>query len=144
MGKGTNFRTEKCIDKYISLNAVSNSSELSESPEETSTRKSQAPQKIDGRLQSIVERLFEKCFKERKFDQAIGIAIETRRLDYVERGIEQAGQPGKGKKKQDGKDERLELMEYVLDVAMNIVQDIALRNEVRWIATGIGWILTSD
>ncbi|RPA80049.1 26S proteasome regulatory complex, non-ATPase subcomplex, Rpn2/Psmd1 subunit [Ascobolus immersus RN42] len=125
---------EKCIDKYISLNAASDSSELTESSEETSHRKSQlrnAPGKADPRLESIVERMIKKCFDLNDFKPAIGIAIEARRLDVVERGIEQAGQSsGKGKSKSTGKDERLELMEYVLEIAMNVVQDVELREKL--------------
>ena len=116
------------------MNAASDTSELTETSEETSNRKSQlsnGPGKVDSRLQSIVERMFEKCFEAQDFRPAIGIAIEARRLDVVERGIEQAGQSsGKGKSKSSGKDERLELMDYALEIAMNVVQDVDLREKV--------------
>lgn len=31
--------------------------------------------------------MFQRCFEDKKFKQAIGIAIETRRLDIVEKAI---------------------------------------------------------
>lgn len=45
------------------------------------------PEKIDERLEAVVERMFERCFTEGQFKQAIGIALETRRLDVVEKAI---------------------------------------------------------
>ncbi len=42
---------------------------------------------VDTRLEDIVNRMFQRCFEDKKFKQAIGIAIETRRLDIVEKAI---------------------------------------------------------
>jgi 26S proteasome regulatory subunit N2 len=42
---------------------------------------------VDQRLESIVNRMFQRFFEEKKFKQAIGIAIETRRLDMFEKAI---------------------------------------------------------
>jgi 26S proteasome regulatory subunit N2 len=42
---------------------------------------------IDPRLEDIVNRMFQRCFEDKKFKQAIGIAIETRRLDVFEKAI---------------------------------------------------------
>jgi len=42
---------------------------------------------VDSRLEDIVNRMFQRCFDDKKFKQAIGIAIETRRLDIVEKAI---------------------------------------------------------
>jgi 26S proteasome regulatory subunit N2 len=42
---------------------------------------------VDTRLEDIVNRMFQRCFDDKKFKQAIGIAIETRRLDIVEKAI---------------------------------------------------------
>lgn len=42
---------------------------------------------IDPRLADIVERMFERCFKDREYKQALGIAIESRRLDIVEQSL---------------------------------------------------------
>lgn len=85
-------------------------------------------EKLDLRLQDVVEKMFNKCFEAEDYRPAIGIAIEARRLDVVERGIKLAGERGKGLK---SKDESTDLMQYVLEIAMNVVQEIHLRNDVR-------------
>ncbi len=45
---------------------------------------------IDPRLESVVNRMFERCFDEHKFQQAAGIALETRRIDLLERAIQES------------------------------------------------------
>lgn len=40
-------------------------------------------QQTDDRMEAIVNRKFEQCFTDGKFKQAIGIALEMRRLDMV-------------------------------------------------------------
>ena len=47
--------------------------------------------KIDPRKIKIVEQVFEYCYQTSDFKQAIGIAIECRRLDRVEEAIKLAG-----------------------------------------------------
>ena len=42
---------------------------------------------IDSRLESIVNRMFERCLNDRRYKQAIGIAFETRRVDVLQRAI---------------------------------------------------------
>ncbi|XP_060212757.1 26S proteasome non-ATPase regulatory subunit 1 homolog A-like [Lycium barbarum] len=43
--------------------------------------------KADPRLEAIVERMLEKCIVDKKYQQAIGMAIECRRLDKVAEAI---------------------------------------------------------
>ncbi|KAF9452586.1 26S proteasome regulatory complex, non-ATPase subcomplex, Rpn2/Psmd1 subunit [Macrolepiota fuliginosa MF-IS2] len=59
----------KAIDRYIEVRAQ----------EQSGTSKD----KIDPRLQTIIEGIFERCISEGEFKQAIGIALESRRLDIV-------------------------------------------------------------
>lgn len=42
---------------------------------------------VDHRLEDIVNRVFQRYFEDKKFKQAIGISIETRRLDIFEKAI---------------------------------------------------------
>ena len=42
---------------------------------------------VDERLEKIVELMFERCFKDKQFKQALGIALESRRLDKVTEAI---------------------------------------------------------
>lgn len=64
----------KCIDHYTKLQV--------ENFQNQSEQKS-----IDPRLQNIVNRMFQRCLDDKKFKQAIGLAIETRRLDILEKSI---------------------------------------------------------
>jgi 26S proteasome regulatory subunit N2 len=52
-----------------------------------------APEPIDPRLIDVVERMFERCFADSQFRQAIGVALETRRLDKLEEAVTQSPDP---------------------------------------------------
>ncbi|KAF8898847.1 hypothetical protein BD779DRAFT_1666615 [Infundibulicybe gibba] len=58
----------KAIDRYIQLRAEEQSG---------------GHEKIDPRLQSIIEGIFSRCIAEGEFKQAVGIALESRRLDVI-------------------------------------------------------------
>ncbi|OIW10102.1 hypothetical protein TanjilG_21939 [Lupinus angustifolius] len=64
----------KAIDEYASLK-----SKAAESTDESV--------KVDPRLEAIVERMLDKCIVDGKYHQAMGIAIECRRLDKLEEAI---------------------------------------------------------
>ncbi|KAG4999307.1 26S proteasome non-ATPase regulatory subunit 1 A [Glycine soja] len=64
----------KAIDEYASLK-----SKAAESSDESI--------KMDPRLEAIVERLLDKCIVDGKYQQAMGTAIECRRLDKLEEAI---------------------------------------------------------
>ena len=40
-------------------------------------------QEIDPRLENIIEQMFRRCYNDKCFEQAIGVALDTRRLDKV-------------------------------------------------------------
>ena len=58
----------KCIDSYTAKRAA-------------------GEENIDKRLETIVDRMFDRCFQHGQYRQALGIAIETRRLDVFERAV---------------------------------------------------------
>ncbi|XP_039062247.1 26S proteasome non-ATPase regulatory subunit 1 homolog A-like [Hibiscus syriacus] len=64
----------KAIDEYVSLR-----SKAAESSDEAA--------KVDSMLEAIVERMLDKCIMDEKYQQAMGIAIECRRLDKLEEAI---------------------------------------------------------
>ncbi|MCD7454893.1 26S proteasome non-ATPase regulatory subunit 1 A [Datura stramonium] len=64
----------KALDEY-----ASHKTKAAESNDEAA--------KVDPRLEAIVERMLEKCIVDRKYQQAIGMAIECRRLDKVAEAI---------------------------------------------------------
>lgn len=83
---------------------------------------------VQGQLQTVIERLFEDCFRQKRYRQVIGIAIEAKNLDVLRETIIRASED---EKKQQGESRRSEeLLEYVLDICMGIVQERGFRNEV--------------
>ena len=64
----------KAIDEYAALRT-----KVAESNEEAL--------QMDPRLEAIVERMIDKCILESKFQRAVGIALECRRLDKLEEAI---------------------------------------------------------
>lgn len=94
--------TAKCIDKYIALRTKQAEGDMEED--------------IDPRLQDVVERMFQRCADDQEYEQAIGIALESRRLDVLKSMIAK-GSPHK-------------LLPYVLEVCMTLVQNLEFRNKV--------------
>jgi 26S proteasome regulatory subunit N2 len=66
----------KCIDRYIELRVSKEEEEVT----------------IDPRMEAIVERMFQRCFDEDCYRQALGIALEAQRLDKVEEIISRCPQ----------------------------------------------------
>jgi len=94
----------KCIDLYTQLRVKAEGN-----PEENVT--------IDARLVSIVDRMFQRCFEDKKFKQAIGIALETRRLDVFEDAIL--------------KSEDIQgMLSYSLTICMTLIESRSFRNQV--------------
>ncbi|CAG8556740.1 11970_t:CDS:10, partial [Acaulospora colombiana] len=93
----------KCIDKYITLRVQQSEDNSDECV-------------IDSRLQDVVERMFKRCYEDGEFKQAIGIALEARRLDVIEEII--------------SKGQAAELLSYVLEVSMTLVLNLDFRNKV--------------
>ncbi|KAI9674873.1 MAG: proteasome regulatory particle base subunit [Trizodia sp. TS-e1964] len=84
-------------------------------------------------LQAIVERLFEKCFREGRYRQVIGIAIEAKNLSVLRRAIQRASDDEK--KESRGRSDNThtraeELVEYVLEICMGVVQERGLRSDI--------------
>jgi 26S proteasome regulatory subunit N2 len=42
-------------------------------------------------MEAVVDKMFNRCFQDKKFKQAIGVALEARRLDKVQSAIELSG-----------------------------------------------------
>jgi len=88
---------------------------------------------VQKNLQSTIRRIFESCYESGDYKQVVGIAIEARNLDVLRESIIRASQDEKkaGKKAvQSTPSKSDELMDYVLDICMNVVQERGLRNEI--------------
>ena len=68
----------KCIDHYMAMRVKKFEKGLDKGEE------------IDPRLEAIVNRMFERCLKERQYQHAAGVAFETRRIDILERAISES------------------------------------------------------
>lgn len=95
----------KCIDQYIkernaSLNAAAGDKKA-----------------MDPRLEGIVNRMFKRCFTDGHFRQAIGIAIETNRMDVFEKAIVESDQP-------------VQSLDYAYKIIMSLVENRHYRNEL--------------
>ncbi|XP_072266274.1 26S proteasome non-ATPase regulatory subunit 1 [Pyxicephalus adspersus] len=72
---------------------------------------------IDERLEGIVNKMFQRCLDDHKYKQAIGIALETRRLDVFQKTILESNDvPG--------------MLAYSLKVCMSLMQHKQFRNKV--------------
>ncbi|KAL1656875.1 proteasome regulatory particle base subunit [Didymella pomorum] len=89
---------------------------------------------VQKNLQATIRRIFESCYESGNYKQVVGIAIEARNLEVLRSSILRASQDEKkkaGKKAATGaQTQSEELMEYVLDICMNVVQERGLRNEI--------------
>lgn len=87
---------------------------------------------VQKNLQATIRRIFESCYENADYKQVVGIAIEARNLDVLRECFIQASQAEKkqGKRPAGSPTKSEELMEYVLDICMNVVQERGLRNEI--------------
>ncbi|KAG8899523.1 proteasome regulatory particle base subunit [Tulasnella sp. 403] len=92
----------KAIDRYIELR--------------TAEEAGQSIEKIDPRLQDIVETIFARCIDDGEYKQALGMALESSRLDIVTRIFELT------------KD--TQLLSYVIDAVLDSGFKLAFRNKV--------------
>lgn len=84
---------------------------------------------VQKQLHTVIERLFENCFRQKRYRQVVGIAVEAGNLDVLRNTILRASED---EKREKGESSRCgeELMEYVLDICMGVVQERAFRNQV--------------
>ena len=88
---------------------------------------------IQKQLHTVIEQLFERCYKEGRYYQVVGIAIEARNLEKLRQAILRASDDQAKKtsaSREDSADIGKDLMEYVLEICMGVVQERGLRNEV--------------
>ncbi|KAF1964830.1 26S proteasome regulatory complex, non-ATPase subcomplex, Rpn2/Psmd1 subunit [Bimuria novae-zelandiae CBS 107.79] len=87
---------------------------------------------VQKNLQATIRRIFESCYENADYKQVVGIAIEARNLEVLRECFLQASENEKkqGKAPAGPPSKSEELMEYVLDICMNVVQERGLRNEI--------------
>lgn len=95
------------------------------------------PTNVMKSLQAIIRRVFESCYQVGAYRQVVGIAVEARNMEVLREAILRASQDEKSSKGKGvatrppgSASQTDELMEYVLDICMNVVQERGLRNEM--------------
>ncbi|KAI1810802.1 26S proteasome regulatory subunit rpn2 [Poronia punctata] len=92
-------------------------------------------------IESVIERLFERCIREEKYQQVVGIAIEAKRLDVVAKVIERADDEFKKNKGKSAQDDAMgpaeQLMDYCLGICMDVVQERSFRDDILQLILGI-------
>jgi len=101
----------KVIDKYIA-----------ERLDRINSSEDKGP--IDARLESIVESMFERCFAEGNIRQAVGIALESVRLDKLDECIAKATT------------DRAAILAYTLEACQSLVQSRTFRDKVLRVLVG--------
>lgn len=101
----------KCIDHYTKLRV-----ENIENPAEAKS--------IDPRLEAIVNRMIVRCLDDGQYRQALGIALETRRMDIIEQAIMKS-------------DDVNAMLAYAFQVTMSLIQNRAFRNQVLRCLVGL-------
>ncbi|KAK9461244.1 armadillo-type protein [Lipomyces oligophaga] len=118
----------KCIDKYINLSQA-----------HFDTIQANQLEPLDPTLVAVVDRMFSRCIEEGEYKHAIGVALETRRLDTIESCINHAYGtvlPNGNSTNGDILDSRssevagAELINYVFEASMSLVLNKRWRNAV--------------
>ena len=103
----------KCVDKYIAVRA---------SREGLLAGDAEGAELADGLvplLESVVERMFERCFEEGQFHHAIGIALEACRLDKLDETLRRSPAGS-----------RSALLKYTLRMSQSLVPNRSYRHRV--------------
>ena len=95
-----------CIQKYIKLK------------QEATDKKQSSPVVIDQKMEIVIDKMFKRCFQDKQYKQAIGIALEARRLDKVKEAIELSG------------DQMEDNLGYTFSIAQDILKSKDFRTEV--------------
>ncbi|KAI6827202.1 26S proteasome regulatory complex, non-ATPase subcomplex, Rpn2/Psmd1 subunit [Hortaea werneckii] len=98
------------------------------------------PNHVKKNLQTIIRRIFESCYEAGAYRQVVGIAVEARNMDILREAILKTSEEEKkrkGKAASQGLNQTEELVEYVLDICMNVVQERGLRNEILKLVLGL-------
>jgi 26S proteasome regulatory subunit N2 len=72
---------------------------------------------VDPKLESIINHKFEQCFKDSKFKHAMGIALETRRVDMVYAAIDKSQNAEK-------------MLSYTFSLAQDTIKNQKFRTEI--------------
>ena len=98
----------KCIDKYIEIKAAESDAEMAGTTLDEDFNSALREPAVFSQLEAIVENMFERCYQDKEFKQALGIALESRRLDKLEECVARA-------------DDAYDILNYCYLVAQDLV-----------------------
>ncbi|KAK4635108.1 26S proteasome regulatory subunit rpn2 [Fulvia fulva] len=91
------------------------------------------PNPVKKNLQAVIRSIFESCYEVGAYKHVAGIAVEARNMEVLKEAILRSSKDEKSKGKKAANvsaGQTEDLMEYVLDICMNVVQERGLRNEI--------------
>lgn len=95
----------RCVDKYIEERLAAEASEMENGPG------------VNPKLEAIIEKMFDRCFEDRQFTQAIGVALQAHRFDKVRESIEKSGRIE-------------EMLSYTYTLARSVVKQKKIRDQL--------------
>nr|CDI55816.1 probable RPN2-26S proteasome regulatory subunit [Melanopsichium pennsylvanicum 4] len=102
----------KAIDRYIHHTTPPSAAVSADAHAAPQTN----PALIDPRLKIIVDQMFARCIADKEFKQALGVALETQRLDVIEQVYSVTHDA--------------DLLTYVLESSVGVVPSIQVRNQI--------------
>jgi len=99
-----------CIDQYVKLRV-----EIFEGTKPES--------EVNQQLEEVVNQMFKRCLDDHQYKQAVGIALEARRMDIFEQAIKESGPDSTT-------DEQRDMLSYSFRVCLSLVQHRLFRNTV--------------
>ncbi|KXZ53596.1 hypothetical protein GPECTOR_6g513 [Gonium pectorale] len=119
LGAGTLFDVEEGSEYVTTLVARCLDQFFAKRVKQAEGRGEEAEVAIDPRLTAIVERMLDKCLAAGQYEQAIGVALEGRRLDALEGAIMRAA----------AGEERTRVLKYALRVCQTLIVSREFRQQ---------------
>ncbi|SJX65388.1 probable RPN2-26S proteasome regulatory subunit [Sporisorium reilianum f. sp. reilianum] len=106
----------KAIDRYIQDTTPATAATLTPDSDTAASKAAAHKSATDPRLKSIVDQMFARCISDKEYKQALGIALETQRLDIIEQVYSVTHDA--------------DLLTYVLESSVGVVPSIEVRNQI--------------
>ncbi|KAJ1444157.1 armadillo-type protein [Ochromonadaceae sp. CCMP2298] len=91
------LRLALCAGKYLDISVKSEYIDtiIAQCIDEYKRLRSEVEHVIDPRMESIIEQMFQRCYRDHCYEQAIGVSLDTRRIDKVEEVVATAVKSGR-------------------------------------------------
>lgn len=116
------LRAARCLDLYFEQRAKQSAASGGDAAGAVS---------VDKRLVAIVERMVKKCCDDGQFEQAVGIALEGRRLDLLESIIAAAGAWAPPAAAAGADQQQQPTQQRVLKYSLRVCQQLVVSRELR-------------